>query len=68
MGKLMLDDVGKKVRLTTLIGTTEVLVVMAIRAPRGKCFLFKTIHHQGAQLKAVRAFMKQHSEVNIRYV
>ncbi len=55
-----LDEVGK---IRVIFGDIVVKVIMAIKAPRGMCQIFKDTKQCGnyeRQAEAVRAFMEEH--------
>ena len=59
-----LDDVGKDVLIqgkkSDYLSTVK--VIMAIQAPRGKCFIFDSdILYTDTKCEAIRAFMEQHA-------
>jgi hypothetical protein len=59
---MKLGDVGKEVILDNLRGKPKVKVVMGIKAPGGKCFLFGCKSRWlDTQCKAIKAFMEQHN-------
>lgn len=59
LGELNLNDVGGEVELGT--GASR-KVVMGIKAPKGKCFIFGSHPvYDNTKAEAVKAFMEQHS-------
>ena len=56
----MLDEVGKTKTLDSLRRKPTVRVLMTIKAPRGECQLFES-KHLDSQCKAIKAFMKEHT-------
>jgi len=63
--QLTLRDVGKEVKLDMdymFRESPRVQVIMAIKAPKGKCFIFKSLDPLAPerQARAIRAFMQQH--------
>ena len=65
-----LEQVGKKVKLDIYAhagrcgwGTIEPKIIMGIKAPRGRIFLFKNKHISlVTQCNAIKAFMTQHKD------
>lgn len=66
-GNLELRDVGKEISFDAPEGKLTVKLVMGIKAPKGRCFLFQGAdyfeyyrRHLPTQCEAIRAFMEQH--------
>jgi len=57
-----LDQVGKVVKINGLRGQPTVKIIMGIKAPRGKCFIFESSYMElETQVEAIKAFMEQHT-------